>query len=82
MSTTDVNALPRGADLFQFPVGRPVAPSGDRLHVMDGDGASLCERVDAEDLIQVFELRWRDVPISLRCHTCRAIMQVYSAGTG
>jgi hypothetical protein len=59
-----------------------VAPSGDRLHVMDGDGASLCECVDAEDLVQVHELRWRDVPLSLRCRTCRALMQVYTAGAG
>ena len=49
---------------------------------MDGDGASLCERVDAEDLIRVHELWWRDVPISLRCRTCRVIMQVYTAGDG
>ena len=82
MSTTQVTAASLGANLFDMPVGRPIAPSGDRLHVMDGDGASLCEIVDGEDLVQVYELRWRDVPISQRCGTCRALMQVYTAGAG
>jgi hypothetical protein len=49
---------------------------------MDGDGASLCEIVDAEDLVQVYELRWLDVPISRRCGPCRVLMQVYTAGAG
>jgi hypothetical protein len=82
MSTTHVNALVQGARLFHYPVGRPVAPSENCLHVMDGDGASLCERVAAEDLIQIHQLRWRDVPISLRCPICRTMMQVYAAGAG
>jgi hypothetical protein len=82
MPTTHVNALSQGAVLFHHPVGRPKAPSENCLHVMDGDGASLCERVAAEDLIQVYELRWRDVPLSLRCPACRTMMQVYAAGSG
>jgi hypothetical protein len=80
MSTTHVADVPLRAYLFHLPVGRPIAPSGDCLHVMDGDGASLCEIVDAEDLVQVSELLWLDVPISRRCGTCRVLMQVYAAG--
>ena len=80
MSTTHVNAPARRAGLFHHPVGRPASPSDNCLHVMDGDGASLCERVAAEDLIQVHELRWRDVPLSMRCPSCRTMMQVYRAG--
>ena len=82
MSTTHVTAVPLGADLFHLPVGRSVAPSGDRLHVMDGDGASLCESVAAEDLVEVYALRWRDVPISRRCGTCRVLMPVCAEGAG
>ena len=82
MSRTHVTALPLGVDHFHLPVGRPIAPSGDCLHVMDGDGASLCEIVDAEDLVQLSEVRWLDVPISRRCGTCRVLMLVYTAGTG
>ena len=79
---SNVRVLHQEASLSALPVGRPASPSGDHLHVVDGDGASLCERVDAEDLVQVHDLRWRDVPISLRCRVCRAIMQVYAVGAG
>ena len=82
MSTTPVTAVPLGVDDFHMPVGRPIAPSGNCLHVVDGDGASLCEIVRAEDLVQLSEVRWLDVPISRRCGTCRVLMQVYTAGTG
>ena len=82
MSTTGLRPLPLGAQLLHVPVGRPVLPSGGRLHVMDGDGASLCERVDAEDLLEIHGLRWRDVPLSMRCATCRAIMQGSTTGAG
>ena len=80
MSTTHTSGLPLGTALFHVPVGRPVAPPGDHLHVMDGDGASLCERVDTGHLVEIHDLRWREVPISMRCRVCRAIMQVSSAG--
>ena len=79
MSTTHAS-LTDGTSLFHVPVGRPVTPPGDHLHVMDGDGASLCERVDPSHLVEIHDLRWRDVPISMRCRICRAIMQVSSAG--
>ncbi len=79
---SDVRVLDQGAGLSALSVGRPASPSGDHLHVMDGDDASLCGRVDAEDLIQVHDLQWRDVPISLRCRVCRAIMQVAAPFAG
>ena len=82
MSSIDQIPVPRGAGLFHLPVGRPVTPSADHLHVMDGDGASLCERVDAGELIRIHELRWRDVPLSLRCPACRALMQLDGVGSG
>ena len=81
-SVSDVHIRTQGGGLQALSVGRPASPFGDHLHVMDGDGASLCERVDAEDLVQVHGLGWRDVPISLRCRICRAMMQVYGAGVG
>ena len=82
MYTTHVSAVPLEADLVHLPVGRSIAPSDDRLHVMDGDGASLCEIIDGKDLLQVYELQWRDVPISRRCGACRALMHVYTASAG
>ena len=82
MSATHGTAVPLGPDLLHLPVGRPIAPSGGRLHVMDGDGASLCEVVDADDLVQVYGLRWRDVPISRRCGACRALGPVCTARAG
>ena len=48
----------------------------------DEPNVYLSEIVDAEDLVQVYELRWLDVPISRRCETCRVLMQVYTAGAG
>ena len=81
MSTT-IHPLPYGANSFHVPVGRRLAPFDDRLHVMDGDGSSLCERVDAANLLAIDALRWRDVPLSRRCVACRAMMVAYGAGAG
>ena len=80
MTTIDVNAVPEAAAAFHMPVGRLVAPPRSyRLHVMDGDGASLCESVDAEDLVQVYALRWYEVPISRRCSLCHAMIRPHAA---
>ena len=80
MTTIHAGSLPLGTGLLHVPVGRSVAPPGDHLHVMDGDGASLCESVDPGHLVEIYDLRCCDVPISMRCRMCRAIMQVSSAG--
>ena len=83
MTTIHVKAGPEGAAVHHMPVGRPVTPPGDyRLHVVDGDGASLCESVDAEDLVQVYALWWYEVPVSLRCCACHTIMRSHAAGAG
>jgi hypothetical protein len=79
MTTIDVNAAPTGAAL-SMPVGRPASPSGSYLlHVVDGDGASLCESVDAENLVQVHALRWYEVPTSRRCCACQTILWLHAA---
>ena len=46
----------------------------DEAHAMDGDGASLCERVDAGGLVTVDDFTWNDVPPARRCRACAALI--------
>jgi hypothetical protein len=51
------------------------APSDNgTVHLVDGDGSSLCEAVDAADLRPVDDLRWPDLPAGQQCPRCRLLI--------
>jgi len=49
-------------------------PANGTVHVVDGDGSSLCEEVDAADLRPVDDLRWPDLPAGQQCPCCRLLV--------
>jgi hypothetical protein len=51
-------------------------PDDGTVHVVDGDGSSLCEVVDAADLHLVDDLRWPDLPADQQCPRCQLLIVV------
>ena len=49
-------------------------PGRDEVHVVDGDGSSLCELVDATRLVPLGDVDWSAVPADQRCATCGLLM--------
>ncbi|RFU19200.1 hypothetical protein [Geodermatophilus marinus] len=63
-------ARPRPTPL---PVARVNAEgAAGRLHLVDGDGASLCELIPARQLERL-PLPWCDVVTTARCRVCAAL---------
>jgi anti-sigma regulatory factor (Ser/Thr protein kinase) len=62
--------------LVTFRAGTPhgAPPSAGTVHAIDGDGASLCECVDAADLDPLDAHRWRDVPPYQQCPQCQLVL--------
>lgn len=57
-----------------FPVARPIS-AGTRdghLHLVDGDGASLCEAFTQQEL-EWLPLVWAEVVETARCPACEAL---------
>ncbi|SFK37432.1 sensor histidine kinase [Geodermatophilus ruber] len=51
-------------------------PGTGTVHVIDGDGSSLCEIVDAADLHPLDGLGWPDLPAGQQCPRCRLVIDV------
>jgi hypothetical protein len=51
-------------------------------HAIDGDGSSLCDRVDAGGLAQIDSFLWPDVPAARRCADCQTRLRAYGAPDG
>jgi hypothetical protein len=67
-------SAPRAAVVpFPLPVGVAWTPHhlSGQVHVVDGDGASLCERVAAADLVRGDERPWHEIALERRCPVCR-----------
>jgi hypothetical protein len=63
-----------------FPVGA-VMDGADRdrhLHLVDGDGASLCEQLPPGRLVLI-DLYWSDVRGELRCRLCDLLRSTWGA---
>ncbi|MFL6241185.1 MAG: hypothetical protein ACJ735_17015 [Actinomycetes bacterium] len=60
------------SDPLDIPVG--VAWTPDQrfapVHVIDGDGASLCEQVVAADLVAIPNRAWQQIETDRRCPFC------------
>jgi anti-sigma regulatory factor (Ser/Thr protein kinase) len=54
------------------------APSPGTVHVVDGNGSSFCDLVDAAALVPFADRAWSDIPSGLRCPGC----QLLTAGSG
>jgi anti-sigma regulatory factor (Ser/Thr protein kinase) len=50
------------------------APGPGGVHLVDGDGASLCELLPAAVLDPLHDVAWRDVPPDRQCPFCRAVL--------
>src|SRR5437763_11131247 len=70
-------------------LGSPVLPAGvawsphhlaGPVHVIDGDGASLCERVSAADLVPIGSRSWHLIEPERRCQLCRFQLPEQDAG--
>jgi hypothetical protein len=57
-----------------FPVARTIGEGtrDGRLHLVDGDGASLCEAFTQQQL-QRLHLAWYDVVTVARCRACEVL---------
>jgi hypothetical protein len=55
-------------------------PGAPAMHAVNGDGASLCEMVSAEDLLRADDLTWGDVPRDMRCPNCQTLMMSHGMG--
>ncbi|MGY1671677.1 hypothetical protein [Geodermatophilus sp. SYSU D00710] len=64
-----------------FPVARTIGDETPdrRLHLLDGDGASLCEAFPPQQLERM-RRPWEDVDAAARCHPCE-LLGSPSAGT-
>src|SRR4051812_33861574 len=51
--------------------GEPAGPG--TVHAVDGDGASFCDVVGAEELVPMDRLLWPDVPLDHRCPACQLL---------
>jgi hypothetical protein len=63
---------PRG----RAPVRLPAAMArhaGCLVHVIDGDGASLCEAVAADDMVVLGNRSWNEIDPDRRCAGCAFI---------
>ena len=61
---------------FPFPVARRIgglAPDG-HVHLVDGDGASLCEAV-TQDQLERLPVAWADVVAGARCRGCEVLVR-------
>jgi len=59
---------------YVFPVARTIGGSArdSHVHLVDGDGASLCEAVEKQHL-EPLHIAWRDVATAARCRVCDAL---------
>jgi len=72
--------MSRGGGTGGMPAGTSVgARQSAPVHAIDGDGASLCGHVSAEDMRPQAELAWDDVPRDLRCPVCQLLLNVYAS---
>ena len=67
------------ADDLPLRAGTPhgAAPGPGGVHLIDGDGASLCERVAALDLAPLDGVSWRDIPPDRQCPHCRLFLMAH-----
>ena len=72
------------ADVPPLRAGAPrgAAPGPGGVHLIDGDGASMCELVAAPDLDPLVDLSWRDVPPERQCRHCRLFLTVHHDNPG
>jgi hypothetical protein len=47
------------------------------VHIVDGDGASLCQLVAAEDLVAIGPTAWSATGGARRCPSCQLLLDVY-----
>jgi hypothetical protein len=52
------------------------------VHMVDGDGASLCQLVDAADLVVIGPTAWTTANAGRRCATCQLTLDLYRGKTG
>jgi len=67
----------------RFAAGRATdAPAEETIvHAIDGDGASLCERVAPETLVHIDSYSWPDILERFRCPACTTTFIAYGAGS-
>jgi hypothetical protein len=51
------------------------------VHVVDGDGASLCQLVDADDLVVIGPAAWETTSADRRCSRCEMLLDIYRGGS-
>lgn len=62
--------LPGGVQWRPYEMHGPV-------HLIDGDGASLCEQVAAADLVRIGPAAWSRAERERRCARCEFLLLVY-----
>jgi hypothetical protein len=67
------------ADDVPLPAGAAhgTVPGPGGVHLVDGDGTSLCELVAAPDLGRLDDVSWRSIPPDRQCPHCRVILMVH-----
>jgi hypothetical protein len=65
-----------GSEPLRLAVGVAWTPQdlAGPVHVMDGDGASLCGEVSAGNLVLIPSRTWDDVETVRRCGPCRFLI--------
>jgi hypothetical protein len=47
------------------------------VHFVDGDGASLCQLVQAGDLVVIGRAAWTVADVARRCVSCQSMVDLY-----